>query len=151
MNKYEKLQAKNTHLNVTEEHMDRLGGLIVGQTVLINSRLTNTEKACILAEEAEHYALSCTDITDQSVTANRKQELLARKRSAVKLCPVSALVYAYEKGCANKYEIAELLDVTEEVVETAIKTYAEQNPDGIVMHNCMVTFYPTFGIFKIIE
>lgn len=150
MTNYEKLTAENEHLYIVEEDMESYDGLTVGNTVIINKNLTTTQKFCTLSEKAEHYYLSSSDITDQDKTLNRKQECLARKRSALKLCPLEALIKAYEKGCSTLFDVAEFLELTEEVVKQSLQEHSKLYPDGINFNNCMVTFFPRFSIFKLL-
>lgn len=95
--------------------------------ILLNKHLmTSTEKACILAEEIGHYYTTVGNILDQSKIENRKQERRARAWAYEKLVPLDKLSKAYKTGFSNHYELAEILDVTEEFLEEALQYYKEK-------------------------
>lgn len=83
--------------------------------------LTDTERKCTLAEELGHYycnnatyPLSCTD-----KTLIDKAEYRARKWRARYLIAPSDIQKVKLYGLKQKWEIAEFLNVTEDVVEMA--------------------------------
>lgn len=86
---------------------------------------TDREEKCILAEELGHYycnatyPLSCTD-----ETLIRKAECRAKKWSVKALLPCSALKKVKDMGLQYKWEIAEELGVTEDLVERAAMYYS---------------------------
>ena len=57
---------------------DRIKGLYCDGVIAISDRLTGKEQAAVLAEELGHHLTASGNILDQSVTANRKQELRGR-------------------------------------------------------------------------
>ena len=57
---------------------DRIKGLYCDGVIAISDRLKGSEKAAVLAEELGHHLTAAGCILDQSVTANRKQELRGR-------------------------------------------------------------------------
>lgn len=80
MNAYEALLAKayNKGLTVKEKPLKYNNGRIKGDRIAIRKDLNTAEKSCVLAEELGHYYTTTGNILDQSVAANRKQELRAR-------------------------------------------------------------------------
>ena len=78
---YEELLREES-IPVTEIDMSaipHLKGLYCDGAIGIDKNIeTNTEKACVLAEELGHHYTSTGNILDQSSVANRKQEQKAR-------------------------------------------------------------------------
>ena len=78
---YEELltEADGQDLIVREKDIPGYGGRICGNRIAIRKDIeTETEKACVLAEELGHHYTTVGDIMDQTDTGNRKQELQAR-------------------------------------------------------------------------
>ena len=92
--------------------------------IAINKNISTTaEKTCILAEELGHYYTSYGDIIDTSITANRKQEVKARRWAVKRLITPKNIIKAFEAGCRSMYEMAEHLGVTEEFLTKTFETY----------------------------
>lgn len=115
--------------------------------IAINKKLSNTEKACVLAEELGHYYTSYGDILDQSNTNSRKQELKARRWGYERLVGIIDLVNAYKEGIRNRYELSEYLDVTEEFIDECLKYYKEKHGLHYEIDRYIVYFEP-LGIFE---
>ena len=60
------------------------------------------------------------------------------------------MIRAFEKGCKNKHEIADCLDVTEDYLEDAINCYREKYGEGKGIDNYYVMFEPNLKILKMI-
>lgn len=104
-----------------------LKGLYVDNNIALASSLkTTAEKTCILAEELGHHYTTAGDILNQNTTENRKQEHKARVWGYRKVLDLTDIVSAYKYGCANRYEIAEYLNVTESFLIDAIEHYKSQ-------------------------
>jgi hypothetical protein len=151
MNSYEILlsEASENGLIVKEKPLKYNNGRIKGFRVAIRKDLsTSIEKACVLAEELGHHYTSYGNILDQSDTSNRKQELRARAWAYNKQIGLLGLIKAYEHGCRNRFEIAEYLEVTEEVLEECLIFY--QNKYGVCTNvdNYVVYFIPNLVIMK---
>lgn len=151
MNSYEILlsEASENGLVVKEKPLKYNNGRIKGSRVAIRQDLsTSVEKACVLAEELGHHYTSYGNILDQSDTSNRKQELRARAWAYNKQIGLLGLIKAYEHGCRNRFEIAEYLEVTEEVLEECLSFY--QNKYGVCTNvdNYVVYFIPNLVIMK---
>lgn len=143
---YEKLQkeAAQKGIDIYEESMNpTVKGLYGDKTIWINKGIpTNTEKACILAEELGHFHNTNGDITDQSKLTNRKQEQRARQWAYEKLVPLSSIVQACKAGIRNRYELAEFLEVTEGFLESSLKRYQEKYGLSATVGDYTVCFEP---------
>lgn len=151
MNSYEILlsEASENGLIVKEKPLKYNNGRIKGSRVAIRQDLsTSVEKACVLAEELGHHYTTYGNILDQSNTSNRKQELRARAWAYNKQIGLLGLIRAYEHGCRNRFEIAEYLEVTEEVLEECLIFY--RNKYGVCANddNYVVYFIPNLAIMK---
>lgn len=101
-------------------------GRIFGNRIAIKKDLSETEKACVLAEEIGHYYTTVGNILDQNNTGNRKQEIQAHKWAVDKMISIKNLFRAAEQPCRNLYEIAEYLDVTEDFLLEAIAVFKKR-------------------------
>ena len=85
------------------------------------------EEKEILAEELGHYYCNALyDINSDEETI-RKKEYRAHKWAFSTLAPASSLLKLEEEGCQYSYQVAEALDVSEELVNTAYNYYKENN------------------------
>ena len=151
MNSYEILlsEASENGLVVKEKPLKYNNGRIKGSRVAIRQDLsTSVEKACVLAEELGHHYTSYGNILDQSDTSNRKQELRARAWAYNKQIGLLGLIKAYEHGCRNRFEIAEFLEVTEEVLEECLTFYRNKYGVCANVDNYVVYFIPNLVIMK---
>lgn len=151
MNSYEILlsEASENGLIVKEKPLKYNNGRIKGSRVAIRQDLSSSvEKACVLAEELGHHYTSYGNILDQSDTANRKQELRARAWAYNKQIGLLGLIRAYEHGCRNRFEIAEYLEVTEEVLEECLVFYRNKYGKRTNVDNYVVYFIPNLVIMK---
>lgn len=106
------LECEKENILVAEMPMECYDGRIIGNFVLINTNMNQTQKACVLAEELGHYHTTVGDILDQTDISNRKQERTARLWAYDKQIGLSGLVKCFEERCRNEYEMAECLGVT---------------------------------------
>jgi Zn-dependent peptidase ImmA (M78 family) len=126
-------------------------GLYGDNVICINKRIaTNVEKACVLAEEIGHHHTSYGNILDQSDIRNRKQELRARRWSYDWLVPLASIVQAHKEGIRNRHELAQLLDVTEEVLQKAIDQYIEKHGLSVQVGKYTVIFEP-LGVLEMFD
>ena len=119
-------EADNKRLTVREKPLRSAKGRIYGNRIAIKKDLSQTEKACILAEEIGHYYTTVGNILDQNDTGNRKQEIKARKWAVDKMIDIEDLFRAAEQPCRNLFEIAEYLDVTEEFLLEALDVFKKR-------------------------
>lgn len=153
MNKFEELIQESFENNVKVHNFylgeDNLKGIYIDGNVAINtSVITNTEKACVLAEELGHHHTSVGNILDQSDIQNRKQERQARLWAYNKQIGLHGLIRAWEQGCHGRHEVAEYLEVTEEFLEDAIHCYREKYGVCICIDNYMISFIPKLAMSK---
>lgn len=151
MNSYEILlsEASENGLIVKEKPLKYNNGRIKGSRVAIRQDLsTSVEKACVLAEELGHHYTTYGNILDQSGTSNRKQELRARAWAYNKQIGLLGLIRAYEHGCRNRFEIAEYLEVTEEVLEECLIFYRNKYGVCANVDNYVVYFIPNLIVMK---
>lgn len=97
----------------------KLKGLYLDGKVFISPNIkSSTEKRCILMEEYCHHCYNYGN-----VLFDKKQEALARRQAYEMLVPLRSLRAAKKAGCCTVYEIAEQLEVTEEVLASALEHY----------------------------
>lgn len=126
-----------------------LKGLYVDNNIALASSLkTTAEKTCILAEELGHHYTTTGDILDQNTTENRKQEHKARVWGYRKVLDLTDIVSAYKYGCANRYEIAEYLNVTESFLIDAIEHYKSQHGLYTKVDKYLIYFEP-LGVLEL--
>jgi hypothetical protein len=126
MDRYEIMQklAAEKGLSVKEKPLRYNDGRIRDDKILIRSDIpTRIQKAAVLCEEIGHHETAVGNILDQSITANRKQELRGRAWSYDRLIGLEGILKAFRAGCKNRYEAAELLEVPEDVLQEAIDYY----------------------------
>jgi hypothetical protein len=152
---YEKLlnEAYQHKIYIYEEPMEpKIKGLYADHVIWINKNIDNTiEKACVLAEEIGHYHTTVGDILDQTKLANVKQEKLARKWASERLVTPAKLVKAFECGCRSRYEIAEILNITEEFLEQSLTFYREKYGTEILIDEKYTLYLDPLAVYKIIK
>ena len=151
---YEELltEADDQNLIVKEKDIPGYGGRICGNRIAIRKDIeTETEKACVLAEELGHHYTSSGDILDQSDASNRKQELHAHIWAYNRLIGLRGLIAAHRHGCRSRYEAAEFLEVTEEFLEEAVSYYRGKYGLMYQVDNYTIYFEPGLGIFESIS
>ena len=100
-----------------------LKGLYVDNKIFLSPLKNTIEKRCILAEEYCHHCYNYGNIL-----LDKKQEALARRMSYEMLVPLRSLRAAEKAGCYTAWEVAEYLEVTEEVLVSALKYYKCKGP-----------------------
>ncbi len=117
--------AEDEKIEVIEfNFVGNLKGLYEDNYIGIRKNIsTTTEKKCILAEELGHYYTTAGNIIDMKNICNQKQEARARNWSYEKLVPLKSLIKASREGCTNLYELAEYLEVTEDVLKATLEHY----------------------------
>ena len=150
---YEEMQILHDDLNIVEMDLSEvsgLKGLYVNGHIAINAKMSDIEKACVLAEELGHYYTTVGNILDMSVVSNRKQERQARLWAYNKQIGLTGLIRAYEAGCTNRYETAAYLEVTEEFLEECIQCYREKYGEYKIVDNYTIYFIPHLAVFKLV-
>lgn len=149
---YEELlkEADSMGLIVKEKPLQSGDGRIYGNKIAIRKDIpTQTEKACVLAEELGHHCTSSGNIIDQSIVFNRQQELRARMYGYNLNVGLIGIAKAFESGCRNLYEMAEFLGVTEEYLKEAIESYRKKYGVFTVVDNYLIYFEPQLSVAKI--
>lgn len=88
---------------------------------------SQTEEKCILAEELGHYYYDAYYNIDSDQILIDKQEFRANKWVFKQLISPSKIKNLLSKGINTKYEIAEELGVTEDLLCLAYQYYTENN------------------------
>lgn len=144
---YEEMQDEYPSMNIIEMDLSEvkgLKGLCVDNNIAIRQDIpTQTEKSCVLAEELGHYHTTYGDILDLDDVRNRKQEFRARMWGYDLKIGLMGIVNAYKKGCQNLFETAEYLDVTEEYLLEALKTYRSKYGIYATIDNYIIYFEPS--------
>lgn len=92
------------------------------------SKIDNSrEEKEIFAEELGHYYCNALYNTHSSKETISKKEYRARKWAFTSLIPASTVLTLQEEGYKYCYEIADKLEVSEELVEQACLYYKENN------------------------
>lgn len=154
MNKFEELRqtASDMDIDVVDYSFtsDRIKGLYCDGTIAIKKDLTETEKACVLAEELGHHYTAVGDIIDQSSTENRKQEMRGRILAYNRLVGLRGIVDAYIHHCQSLSEAAEFLGVTEEFLNDSIKYYKNKYGVYTTVDNYAIIFEPAIAVLELI-
>lgn len=88
---------------------------------------SQTEEKCILAEELGHYYYDAYYNINSDQTLVDKQEFRANKWAFKQLISPTEIKKLISKGINTKYEIAEELGVTEDLLCLAYQYYIENN------------------------
>ena len=111
-------EASNYNLIVKEKPLIANKGRIKGDKVAIKKDIpTLTEKSCVLAEELGHYHTTSGDILNIEDIRNKKQEIKARIWAYNKQIGLIGIIKCHERGCQSKAEMAEYLEVTEDIMD----------------------------------
>lgn len=142
------IEADMNNLITKEKPLPISKGRIKGNRIAIKKDLTETEKKCVLAEELGHHHTTVGDILNQNTAKNRKQEHKARVWGYRKVFDLTDIVSAYKYGCANRYEIAEYLNVTESFLIDAIEHYKNQHGLYAKVDKYLIYFEP-LGVLEL--
>ena len=146
--------AKSQNIKVHEKYDfsgTRIKGLYCDGNIALSKDLhTEAEKKCVLAEELGHYETAVGDITDQSLTSNRKQELRGRLIAYNKMVGLMGFIDAYQHHCHDLHEMAEYLDVTDAFLSETIDCYRAKYGSYAKFDNYVVYFEPNIGVLELI-
>lgn len=114
------------YFHFEEDMPDDLSGMILGNHIYVNKRKPLSAQLSTVAEEVGHYFTSShKNITNYDNHA--KDELMARRWSYGQLIPVDHIArYQESEDAVLLYEIAEDLELPENIVESAIYMYKIQ-------------------------
>lgn len=149
---YEELlvEAENNNLIVKEKPLPISKGRIKGNRVAIRKGMTESEKACILAEELGHHYTAVGDIIDQSTVENRKQEMYGRAWAYNKQIGLAGLINAYRNHCQNAHEVAEYLNVTDEFLTDSLNYYKSKYGCCTQVDNYVIFFEPNIAVMELL-
>ena len=148
---YEELQIQNADLNMKEMDLSEvsgLKGLYYNGNIAIEKKLTQNQKACVLAGELGHHYTTVGNILDQSDTDSMKQERKARLWAYNKLIGLSGIIQGYKAHCRNRHELADCLHVSEEFLQEAIDCYREKYGCSVKLDNYVIMFGPTLAVVE---
>ena len=157
MNNIESLldRAYSDNIHVIEDYnfnnSKNIKGLYIDNTILLKSGLSNKEKNCILAEELGHHYTTNGNIIDTKQIANQKAEQKARRWAYNDRIGLRGLIKAYENNCKTKFEIAELLEVTEEFLDETLEYYSNKYGPFIQVDNYLISFIPNLNIIRLLD
>lgn len=142
-------EAHQEGLIVREKPLKYNNGRIKGKRIAIRKDIeTNTEKACVLAEELGHHHTSVGNILDMNDMRNRKQERQARLWGYNKLIGLTGIINAFRAGCQSRHEMADLLDVTEEYLQECIDCYRDKYGVCTEVDNYIIYFIPRLAVME---
>lgn len=153
MNNYLLALAEENDVKVAEmSFKSNARGLCRGNKIAINKKIeTQAEKSCVLAEELGHYFTTFGDIVNQDGISSVKQEIKAREWAYKKLITVDDLASAFNLGVRNRFELAEVLNVTEEFLEEAIQFFKAKYGMYYESDAYMIYFEPCFAFVRKIK
>ena len=156
MNKYEILlnKAFEENIDVIEDYKfssERLKGLYSDNVIALSENLSNKEKNCILAEEMGHHYTTVGNIINLKDIKNIKAEQKARRWAYDDRIGLRGLIKAYENNCKTKFEIADLLDVTEKFLDETLEYYLNKYGTFIQVDNYLISFIPNLNVLKILN
>lgn len=129
---------------------DRIKGLYCNGVIAVSKDInTSAERTCILAEELGHHLTASGDILNQKDASNRKQELKGRIWAYNRLIGLTGIIKAYRAGCRNRYEIAQNLEVTEDMLQDAVDYYHDKYGLCVQVDNYAIYFEP-LGVMELI-
>ena len=117
------IHSEEENIKILERPLKAYKGRVKGNKILINSEMSECEKACILAEELGHYHTTVGNILDQSISNNRKQEKTARRWAVHELIEIDELINAIKSGYESLSDIAEYLNVTVDFLLESIDVF----------------------------
>lgn len=142
-------EAHQEGLIVKEKPLKYNNGRIKGKRIAIRKDIeTSTEKTCVLAEELGHHHTSVGNILDMNDMRNRKQERQARLWGYNKLIGLTGIISAFRAGRQNRYEIAEMLNVTEEYLQECIDCYRDKYGVYTEIDNYIIYFIPNLAVME---
>ena len=142
-------EADEEGLIVREKNLPGYDGRIYLNRKAIRKDIqTQTQKACVLAEELGHHYTTVGNILDQSDPTARKQELRARLWAYDKMIGLSGIVHGFRSHCRNRHELADCLHVSEEFLQEAIDCYREKYGCSVELDNYVIMFEPVLAVME---
>lgn len=147
---YEELlqEADDEGLTTKEKDLISADGRIKGKRIAIRRDIPTVKKACALAEELGHHHTTVGDITDQSSTANRKQESNGRLWAYNKQIGLTGLIDGYKNRCQSRYDLAKHLEVSEDFLQDALDCYRAKYGFMAELDNYVIFFEPYLSVME---
>ena len=143
--------ACNEGLIVKEKNLQAHDGRIKGNRVAIRKNIaTDTEKACVLAEELGHHYTTSGNILNMTDVQNRKQERHARMWAYNCMIGLAGIISAYKTGCKSTFEMAEHLEVSEAFLKEALEAYRAKYGICTKLDNYVIYFEPNLSVLELI-
>lgn len=108
---------------IHEDIRGDIQGMYIDDVIILDKKMDDTTKKCVLAEEIGHCLTAKGDITALSTVDDYGTELAGRKWSYEVMLPVSQIKAALRVGIDGLDSIAELYKVTPEYVKEALTYY----------------------------
>ena len=142
-------EADEEGLIVREKNLPGYDGRIYLNRIAIRKDIqTQTQKACVLAEELGHHYTTVGNILDQSDPTARKQELRARLWAYNKMVGLHGIISAYRHHCRTLADMAEYLDVTEQFLADCLETYRQKYGCCVELDNYVIMFEPVLAVME---
>ncbi|MFS7001171.1 ImmA/IrrE family metallo-endopeptidase [Carnobacterium maltaromaticum] len=117
-----------------------LYGVYRNGIIFLEHSLNITEKKAILIEEYNHFKKTVGIIIDESIIDNAKQENLARRLTYERLLPLESIIRCYYDGLVYYHEVAEYLNIPEELLIDAVNYYKSTRGILFQYHNYLLVF-----------
>lgn len=119
-------ECYENHISVVERKLEDFNGAFINykstNIIALNSNLDSCEKNCVLCEELGHFYKCATyNINCEDKNYIRKMEYKAKKYAIQRLVPIDRLINLSRSY--NRYEVAQILNVTDEFLEMAVHFY----------------------------
>lgn len=144
MDEYENLLNEySKEVDIVETNLfEKIGfyGVYRNGIIFLEHSLNITEKKAILIEEYSHFKKTVGIIIDESITDNAKQENLARRLTYERLLPLESIIRCYYDGLVYYHEVAEYLNIPEELLIEAVNYYKSTRGILFQYHNYLLVF-----------
>ena len=122
------------------------------QAILIDARLTYSEKAVVAAEELGHHKTSSGDIIqDRNSIESCRQEEQALRWAVERLIHPEDFIGAFKSGVRNRYECAEFFGVSMDFLDQAVRIYRARYGYSLKVNNeYELIFIPYFMVHRIL-
>ena len=144
MDEYENLlNDYSKEVDIVETNLfEKVGlyGVYRNGIIFLEHSLNITEKKAILIEEYNHFKKTVGIIIDESIIDNAKQENLARRLTYERLLPLESIIRCYYDGLVYYHEVAEYLNIPEELLFEAVNYYKSTRGILFQYHNYLLVF-----------
>ncbi|MGL6186042.1 MAG: ImmA/IrrE family metallo-endopeptidase [Clostridium chrysemydis] len=124
-------------------------GKCIDNCIVINKRISDKEKYCVLSEEIGHFKFTVGNITNLNDIRNIKQENTARSFSYQTLVGINKLIDAYKLRIGNQ-DLADYLGITNQFLIEALSYYEHKYGNWYAIDNYIIRFNP-LGIVEKFE